>query len=170
MFVRIFTLRFNPATDGFANQPVEAFLADKEVLSIHDHFFVSDHAPYLALVVCYRPSAIVDAAAKSAEGYKRERRDESWRELLTEADWPLFNALRNWRNERSKQEGIPPYVICNNRQLAAMVKMRPQSMEALRRIEGFGDAKLGKYGKDLLLRFTQSTKASLPQGEPDAKE
>ena len=44
------------------------------------------------------------------------QRDESWRESLAKEDWPLFNTLRDWRAECAKAEGIPPYVICNNRQ------------------------------------------------------
>ncbi len=39
MHVRIFTLRFNPATDRFEDGDVNAFLADKDVVSIRDHFF-----------------------------------------------------------------------------------------------------------------------------------
>ncbi|MBE9594400.1 MAG: HRDC domain-containing protein [Proteobacteria bacterium] len=33
-------------------------------------------------------------------------------------DWLLFNVLREWRAERCKEEGIPPYVIYTNLQLA----------------------------------------------------
>lgn len=148
MFVRIFTLRFSAASDGFDNSPVQAFLADKEVLSIHDHFFEKDGIPYIVLVVCYSATVVDPVVGVSAD--RKTQRDESWRELLSEADWPLFNSLRNWRNERSKQEGIPPYVICNNRQLAEIIKSRCQTLEGLRQIEGLGDAKLKKYGKQLL--------------------
>ena len=49
MLVRVFTLRFNPATERFDDSAVAGFLADKEVLSISDHFFVKDDVPYLAL-------------------------------------------------------------------------------------------------------------------------
>jgi hypothetical protein len=57
MLMRVFTLGFDPATECFDDQPVRDFLADQEVVSISDHFFVRDAVPYLALVVCYRPAA-----------------------------------------------------------------------------------------------------------------
>ena len=117
------------------------------MLSISDHFFVKDDVPYLALVVRYRAAPVPAPAEPARPGAQR---DESWRELLAEADWPLFNALRSWRTERAKREGIPPYVICNNRQLAELVNARPATLAALGGIEGFGEAKLKKYGKDLL--------------------
>ncbi len=89
MHLRIFTLRFSPSTERFDDSDVVGFLADKEVLSIRDHFFVTDDVPYLTLVVRYRiaapPALAVSDKAKS-------QRDDSWREKLVEADWPLFNA------------------------------------------------------------------------------
>jgi superfamily II DNA helicase RecQ len=147
MQVRIFTLRFNPVTESFDDSVVAGFLADKDVLSIRDHFFVKDDTPYLTLVVRYRAAAL-PASADAAK--PEQKRDESWREALTETDWPLFNTLRNWRSERAKREGVPPYVICNNRHLAEIVKARPQTLAALGQIEGIGEAKLKKYGKEML--------------------
>jgi superfamily II DNA helicase RecQ len=67
------------------------------------------------VLVEYRPSAI----SQTEPVRKTEKsRDESYKEKLTETDWPLFNVLREWRAERCKEEGIPPYVICTNLQLA----------------------------------------------------
>jgi len=109
------------------------------VCSINDHFFVKDDVPYLALVVCYR--AVPVAPAAKTEKPARTR-DESWRDLLTESDWPLFKTLRGWRSEQSKKDGVPPYVICNNHQLAEVVKARPATLAALGQIDGFGEAKL----------------------------
>ena len=167
MFVRIFTLRFSAATDGFDNQVVQAFLADKEVFSIHDYFFEKDGVPYIVLVVCYRTTNIAPVVEESTD--KKSKRDETWRELLTEADWPLFNSLRNWRNERSQQEGIPPYVICNNRQLAQIIKSRCRTLEELRQIEGIGDAKLKKYGQHLLAMLAKFEAVPAMTGHQNAK-
>jgi hypothetical protein len=58
MHVRVFTLRFNPATESFEDAAVTQFLADKEVCSIRDHFFVKDDTPYLTLVVGHRPCPV----------------------------------------------------------------------------------------------------------------
>jgi superfamily II DNA helicase RecQ len=163
MQVRVFTLRFNPATEAFEESAVSQFLADKEVCSIHDHFFVKDDTPYLTLVVCYRPSAL-PPPRPDAQGAGRQR-DESWRESLAKEDWPLFNRLREWRAERAKADGVPPYVISNNRQLAEVVKVRPDTLAALGAIEGFGAAKLKKYGKDLLALIAGAGPRSPPEIE-----
>lgn len=164
MLVRLFTLRFNPVTERFDDSAVAGFLADKEVLSIRDHFFMKEDVPYLTLVVRYRP-AVLPAPADSAR--PESQRDESWRERLQESDWPLFNTLRSWRSERAKQEGLPPYIICNNRQLAEVVKARPATLAALGHLEGFGEAKLKKYGQDLLALVAG---AAPPNPEPGHAE
>ena len=160
MHVRVFTLRFSPATERFDDSSVVGFLADKEVLSIRDHFFVTDDVPYLTLVVCYR---IASPPAPAVSDKARPPRDDSWREKLTEADWPLFKTLRAWRSDRCKLEGVPPYIICNNRQLADVVKARPQTLAALGAIDGFGEAKLQKYGKDILALVAQAAPPPTPE-------
>jgi hypothetical protein len=42
MLVKVFTLRFDPATESFDDTSVCELLADKRVPSIGDHFFVQD--------------------------------------------------------------------------------------------------------------------------------
>ena len=151
MLVRVFTLGFDPATERFDDEPVRDFVSDREVVSVSDHFFIRDGMPYLALVVCYRLiAAIPQIADKGQNSGAPRRRDESWRDALEKADWPLFNRLREWRGERSKAEGTPPYVICSNRQLAEVAHRRPTRLAELAEVEGFGDAKVKKYGKDML--------------------
>jgi ATP-dependent DNA helicase RecQ len=151
MLTRVFTLRFNSLLDAFDDAPLRDFIKDKEVIAVRDHFFLRQDQPYLAVLVNYtlKPIATEAAAAKS-DHQKSRGKDESWREYVAEADMPLFNALRDWRMARCKRDGLPPYVICTNRQLAAMIAARPQTLAQLGEIEGFGKAKLERYGADIL--------------------
>jgi ATP-dependent DNA helicase RecQ len=148
--VRVFTLGFDPVSERFDDTAVRDFLADKVVETVTDHFFIHAGRPYLTLVVRYRlaaPAASIQTASKPSG---TAARDAAWRDLLRQEDWPLFNRLREWRGERAKAEGIPPYVICNNRQLAEVVQRRPTTLSALAAVDGFGKAKLKKYGEQLL--------------------
>jgi len=151
MQVRVFTLGFDPVSARFDDTPVRDFLADKEADAISDHFFIQAGRPYLTLVVRYRlatPAASRPTASKPSG--TAAARDAAWRDLLRHEDWPLFNRLREWRGERAKAEGILPYVICNNRQLAEILQRKPSSLSALAEADGFGEAKLKKYGRELL--------------------
>lgn len=62
----------------------------------------------------------------------------------------MFNALRDWRAEQAKEDGVPPYIICTNKQLGAIVKARPGSLSQLGEIDGIGKAKIEKYGQIIL--------------------
>ena len=145
--VKIFTLKFETLSGGFDDAEVRTFIADKEVLSIHDHAFVHHGLPHLALVVLYHANC--GNAAPVAKIPTNER-DESWRKTLTEADMPLFNTLREWRSGKSREEGVPTYFVCTNKQLADVIRARPGSMAALSKIDGFGEGRLKKYGQDIL--------------------
>jgi len=148
--VCVFTLGFDPVSERFDDTPVRDFLADKVAEGISDHFFIHAGRPHLTLVIRYRlaaPAASIQTASKPSG---TAARDAAWRDLLGQEDWPLFNRLREWRGERAKAEGIPPYVICNNRQLAEILQRRPSTLSALAEADGFGEAKLKKYGRELL--------------------
>ena len=163
MLVRVITLRFEPVIGSFDDAPLREFLKDKEVLSIRDYFFVKNEVPYLTVLVTYYPHRSETASPAVPRNHQSD--GASWRTLVTEAELPLFNTLRDWRAERSKRDGVPPYVIGTNRQFAAMVKTRPQSLSKLAEIEGFGKAKLEKYGEEILALLAR---AALPLQAPAA--
>ncbi len=164
MLARVITLRFNPVRSSFDDGPLRDFLKDKEVLSIRDHFFVKHEVPYLAVLVTYYPHS-PETPASPAPAQKPA--EPSWRDLVTAEALPLFNTLRDWRAERGKRDGVPPYVVCTNRQFAAMVQARPQSLSGLAEIEGFGKAKLDKYGQEILGLLRQSPAPDPPAAVPE---
>ena len=127
-----------------------------------------DSNTYIAIfIVLYFVQLRMSPAAPPAASTPKagQKRDESWRDLLSEVDWPLFNALRGWRGDRAKKEGIPPYVICNNRQLAELVKARPTTLAGLGEVEGIGEAKLKKYGKEILALLAGSDSGKKGEGD-----
>ncbi|MCY7339660.1 MAG: DNA helicase RecQ [Sphingomonas bacterium] len=63
---------------------------------------------------------------------------------------PLFEALRAWRRDRAREEGVPPYVIFHDSTLRAVAGAKPESLAALSLIEGIGDTKLDRHGESLL--------------------
>ena len=65
-------------------------------------------------------------------------------------DDPLFDALRAWRTDRAREEGMPAYVVAYDETLASIAAARPSTLAALERVRGIGPAKLDKYGDDIL--------------------
>jgi DNA helicase-2/ATP-dependent DNA helicase PcrA len=67
------------------------------------------------------------------------------------ADWsPDAQRLREWRLERSKADGVPPYVVFHDSVLHAIAAARPESLGELAQISGVGPAKLERYGGEVL--------------------
>lgn len=140
------SLSFDSAFGGFRDDQIREFLKDKELISSQEHFFVRNDIPYLTFVLKYFPHR---AEADPKLNPKGER-NEAWRSLLSEKDMGLFNLLRDWRSKRARKEGLPPYILLTNQQLAVVVKKRPQSISELMQIDGIGKAKAEKYGQDIL--------------------
>jgi ATP-dependent DNA helicase RecQ len=149
MNAKVFTLRYQSLAQGFDDGPVREFLKDKELVSLREYFFIHHEVPHLALVVTYEVLGLAPPGPDRSTRL-REREDESWRQILKSEHQPLFQTLREWRGTRCRAEGIPPYIICTNRMLAQMAVDRPQTLAGLMRIEGFGEAKAQKYGRELL--------------------
>jgi ATP-dependent DNA helicase RecQ len=66
------------------------------------------------------------------------------------ADAKLFEALKGWRRETANANGVPPYVIFHDATLAGIVQAKPADLVALGRVSGIGEAKLKKYGAEVL--------------------
>ena len=71
-------------------------------------------------------------------------------EELSQAEKNTLNSLKSWRSEKSVTLGMPQYMICHNSELMTIAKMKPASVEDLKKIKGFGDQKIARYGSDIL--------------------
>ena len=158
MQTRVITLRFNELIDGFDDTPLREFIKDKVIVSVNEHFFTRLDQPYLAIMVNYKLSPVDSATTGKQAGRSEKRREENWREYVAESDIPLFNALRDWRMERGKRDGLPSYVIFTNRELGAIITAHPTSLGQLGQVAGVGSGKIKSYGADVLAvlgRFEQ---------------
>ena len=99
-------------------------------------------------------AASASSASSSSGGGKRE----VWHGLpsaraaasqaVPEGDRALFEALKAAR--RAAAGEMPAYIVCSDRTLRDIARIRPQSREALLSISGLGPAKVQKYGDALL--------------------
>lgn len=80
---------------------------------------------------------------------------------ITEADRPLWEALRACRRRLAEEHGVPPYVIFHDVTLRDMLERRPQTPGELLDVSGVGDSKLERFGADFL---------EVLQGTPEAVE
>ena len=73
---------------------------------------------------------------------------EEW--LRTEREERLWQALRKWRQKRARAEEIPAYMVCGDKTLRDIVEKMPRGLDGLRSIYGLGEAKIDKFGDEIL--------------------
>lgn len=62
----------------------------------------------------------------------------------------LYKDLKQYRLETSRKEGIKAYVVFNNALLEEIIRKSPKNVKELRQINGFNEAKVMKYGEDII--------------------
>ncbi len=67
-----------------------------------------------------------------------------------DVDEDLVARLRTWRLARSQEDKVPAYVVLHDATLHELAALRPQTMDELSGVKGFGPVKLERYGDDLL--------------------
>jgi superfamily II DNA helicase RecQ len=144
----IITTRFDPKTETFKMDDIHAFETNKHIRYKQVSFFEHDKEHYWSVFFEYEILS------------KHPDKDQKETEKLDDDQRPVYEKLKQWRNEAAQKEGIPPYMIAKNKDILFMVESRITTHEALRQIKGFGDRKMEKYGQDILeilKRFYEET-------------
>jgi superfamily II DNA helicase RecQ len=69
---------------------------------------------------------------------------------LTEDEKIFFSTLKHWRQDKATQLNIPNFMVCHNTELMTIAKVKPQTLDDLSKIKGFGGQKIAKFGDDIL--------------------
>ncbi len=89
-----------------------------------------------------RPNAVARPAPKRGQPAPTHE--------LSAADEPLLEQLIEWRRQRARADGVPAYVVADNRTLAAIASRRPADEAALLGVPGIGQRKVATYGAEIL--------------------
>ncbi|MFE1426567.1 DNA helicase RecQ [Streptomyces fungicidicus] len=90
------------------------------------------------------------ATAKGAAGGRGERKGKAAAAELPEELQPAFEALRAWRAEQAREQGVPAYVIFHDATLREIATVWPASVAELGGISGVGEKKLATYGEGVV--------------------
>ncbi|WP_281967256.1 DNA helicase RecQ [Roseovarius nanhaiticus] len=70
--------------------------------------------------------------------------------LVSDEDAPLLSALKAKRRAFAEAQGVPAYIVFNDRTLIEMAELKPASLDDMARIGGVGAKKLDQYGDAFL--------------------
>lgn len=66
-------------------------------------------------------------------------------------------ALKKWRADQAAQEGVPLYMVAQNKWLEEIVRTLPRTADDLKQIAGFGDWRAKKYGPKIIEALTAAS-------------
>lgn len=107
-----------------------------------EHLLVTWHA-------ARKPSRFLAELGVAASRSKARARSAR-REPAADVPEPLLGALKKWRLERSRADGVPAYVVFHDATLEEIARTGPSSRAELAAISGIGPAKLERYADDVL--------------------
>jgi DNA topoisomerase III len=81
---------------------------------------------------------------------KKPRRTRSMEPIAADASPGVVDALRSWRRETARTEGVPAFRVLTDRELVALAEAAPRNRDALLEVSGFGPKKVGRYGEVIL--------------------
>jgi superfamily II DNA helicase RecQ len=134
---KIITIPFDREAKCFNDDLLNRFVLSKKVTRFMPEFFQDGEEKYWTVFLQY--DTVIEKKGKAEEDGEL---DESQRMLL--------KRLKEWRINCAEKEGVPVYIIGTNREFIDIVKNRPESLEALRAIRGFGKAKVARYGSSIV--------------------
>ena len=80
---------------------------------------------------------------------------QAWAEESRSKEEDLFEALRALRKQLADQEALPAYILLSDKVLHLLCLSRPTTVEAFGNINGIGEYKKKKYGKDFVALIRQ---------------
>ena len=149
MDVRVITLKYHDGLQGFPEQAIRDAAGGREILEVRERFFRHGGVPHLALVLFLGGQGGHGPTRPATGGFTRFSSPDPALGL-PQGLQKLYRDLRQWRNDRAKQDGLPSYVIMRNNLLAEICRRLPRSLAQLREIDGIGEATCAKYGEAIL--------------------
>jgi superfamily II DNA helicase RecQ len=81
-------------------------------------------------------------------------------------------ALKRWRADQAAQEGVPLYMVAQNRWLEEIVRMPARGLDDLLKVRGLGEWRVQKYGTKILetMNAANAAKRSWPPSSSYSSE
>ena len=115
-----------------------------------DEYPVVELTPIGEQALAHREAIEVSVPAFGASGSRKRSASAVVSDDLAPEDEALFERLRQWRIEQATEQGVPPYVVFNDRTLRAIASARPGSEAEMLAVSGVGPAKWERYGDAVL--------------------
>lgn len=141
--VKIFKVRLNEQFQAEDESWLNDFLESVKPVDIQSAVINTPTEKFWTVFIVYEELEDVQAQLVDRVLY-----DTS--EPLTPEEEEIYLRLRSWRDQKARQENLPPYMILHTSHLKAIVKTNPRTREDFRKIVGMSLRKIEKYADEIL--------------------
>ncbi|WP_026232157.1 HRDC domain-containing protein [Neolewinella persica] len=138
--------------DEAQEEKLNKFLRSHRILQVEKQFIADGSNSQWCFCVEY---------LEGGEPIKRSSRKQAkvdYREVLSLEAFARFARYREIRKALAVSEGIPPYVIFTDKEIAAMAEVKELTVSSIRSIKGIGEKKIAKYATHFIVVNTDETK------------
>lgn len=136
MNIKVFNIRLDKENCQQDQSRMNSFLDSVEVKLTSTNFVTTGTVDFWSAVVFYE---LKKSDSKPTEVIE-----------LNEQENEIFTALKQWRNDLAQKLGWSAFRICHNSHLISIVKSKPQNLDELKTVKGFGESRTLNYGDDIL--------------------
>lgn len=140
MKVKVLKIRVSDRFQNMDEAVVNDFLSRYDIINMNSKL-VQDEINYWSVLIYYQEKSKQSGSSKM---------DVSSEEDLSDEEKTIYNKLKDWRYEKSKELHQPPYVIFHNTHLMSIAKFKPYNLQDLEQINGLGESKIKRYGIEII--------------------
>ena len=126
-------------------EELNIFLRSKKILEVKDRIERNGESAFWCFCVKYLEG---DGSSNS----KRKRQKIDYKDILDEASFRRFCALRVTRKRVSDEDGVPAYVVFNDEQMAELAKVEVLTLSAMKKVKGIGEKTVERYGHHFIAK------------------
>lgn len=140
MQIKIFTISI--LADDRDMEELNRFLRANRVVDIKKSLAMVDGNSYWTVFITYMP----DKNSSPGDGERGDKVD--YREVLDPDTFARFDKMRKLRKMLYERDGVPPYSVFTNAELAEIAKLKVLDMANILKIKGIGKKRVEKYGAE----------------------
>ena len=143
MQLKIFHIRLDKEKMDIDQEKINTFMQSVNVKKISNQFVSATPVNYWSILVYYIELSVRNNLPDKSTVY-----DES---ELDEQEKLIYEALKQWRIDKSSELKIPPFLICHNTELMTISKIKPEKPEDFFQIKGFAEIKIARFAEEIIV-------------------
>ena len=145
MKIKVFKIRLSDDHLNHDQDELNLFLETVSTKKTSCQLVTNDNIIYWSILVFYDQKTTREPTVQQPEKVSYPLDTD-----LTDAEQKIFEAFKIWRQTKANERNLPAYMICSNTELISLVKTRPETIEQLIKIKGFGEQKIAKFGDEII--------------------